>query len=187
MSEKRYQKYCRQCGKTFTSQRSDAKFCTGKCRARFSRDKKDKLMENQTKEIESWKSKYVEEKLKKRGRPKGSGKKKSGIAMKKRIEVVPDLEVKVGPGPEVDQKPVDFTKHTFDELNRAVEEKSDYRGGYYHRVYIDRILTNEGVGASDQFTTGKYSFEKTSEEFYMCIEEKEAWIGINLEFIGHHT
>lgn len=63
MSEKRYQKNCRWCNKTFTSQRSDAKFCSGKCRAKFSRDEKDKLMKSQAKQIALWKSKYIEQSI----------------------------------------------------------------------------------------------------------------------------
>ena len=44
MSETRYHCTCVQCGKFYTAKKLGSKFCSGACRARYSREKKSKLV-----------------------------------------------------------------------------------------------------------------------------------------------
>jgi len=41
MSRKRYNRKCEVCNDPFVAKKSDARFCSGKCRARYSRENKD--------------------------------------------------------------------------------------------------------------------------------------------------
>jgi len=68
---------------------------------------------------------------------------------------------------QIDHKPVDFSEHKFDELNRYIEQRDKYIGGYYDTSLIDYILCNAGIfNLPNKFTTGKYSFRKVSEKYY---------------------
>lgn len=90
MSEKRYQSTCLQCGEIFIAKKLRTKFCSGKCRAKFSRDKKDKLVESQANIIKTQKqvayhSGFVPEK------PEESKEEKKIVTEKVSCEVGKDL------------------------------------------------------------------------------------------------
>jgi ribosomal protein L32 len=55
MSEKRYEKKCEleSCGKPFVAKISYARFCSGKCKAQWHRDVKEKMIEKQSEKIQS--------------------------------------------------------------------------------------------------------------------------------------
>jgi len=53
MSEKRYERKCVQCHRPFVGRISYAKFCSGKCKAKWHRDNKDNVIKAQTRTLKS--------------------------------------------------------------------------------------------------------------------------------------